>query len=793
MKLETALQHALTVWRTELGQAAEGVRLRSTESEIAARQVTVLVRYSGDVEALRQAGLQTGYDSGGVVSGIIALADLEQLDGVPGVESIALEPPAKPMLDDTVEEVRVPWKLQPNTPGLQRGTGVIVAVIDTGIDIFHESFRNTDASKSTRILELWDQGATTGGSAPPAGFQQIGRVYSAANINAALAAAPPFASVDTDGHGTHVAGIAGGDGSQDDRCSGPGEYAGVAPEANLVIVKAIGVTTASIRDALQWCAQAGTRLAGNPPNVRPVVINCSFGTDIGPHDGTHVFDGYIDEILRPASGPPAGIAIVVAAGNAGGHEIHESGTVPGNGSATIPFTVPPGSSKVDTLDIWYNGTATLNVELVAPPNASLPGAVTTGVIVPGAPGAPGSPAGTYPIGLMTLTATSDTAPQPTHNNKKQINVTITVPAGKMVRNGEWQLKLTNTSAVAANWDAWFATEHGDGFPTFRMASESSPVERRRVNTINAPGTSRNAITVANHDDDELNESSSRGAPTQPVAPAGEIKPTLAAPGTAVAAPRSRDDKDSNSSCCDQLVIDKTGTSMAAPHVAGVVALMLQKNKNLNFEQIRAHLQKACHLEDIPDGEKPPVIEPGTGIRGNHLWGSGKVDAAVALASVPAAAAVAAGGGGQTRPLAFAPDELGLTPHTFTSRLADLQRRFGSRPGLQLFAALVSEHVDEGLRLVNTNRRVLVVWRRLGGPQLVRRLLHGPSPNDTLVPRVVDGRDVGELLTGFLAVLDRFAGPRLRADLARFADFARLLPGATLDALDQAALAYGAGR
>jgi hypothetical protein len=369
-----------------------------------------------------------------------------------------------------------------------------------------------------------------------------------------------------------------------------------------------------------------------------------------------------------------------------------------------------------------------------------------------------------------------------------------------VRDGVWQLRFINTTAVPADWNAWFQTEHGDSFPTFRLPTEANRVERRRVNTIDSPGTSRNAITVASYDDrnGELAETSSRGNPNQAVAPAGEIKPTIAAPGVSVAAPRSRDDKARNSSCCDQLVVDKFGTSMAAPHVTGLVALMFQKNRTLTFEQVRGHLQLSGRTDGIPAAEVPPVIEPATGVRGNHLWGSGKVNAAVALAGIPAATLAVAGssaGGavGAAPPLAFAPDLLGLTPHTLPSRLADLQRRFGSRPGLQLFAALVSEHVDEGLRLVNTNRRVLVAWRRLGGPRLVRSLLHGPAPNDMLLPRMIDDVDVVKLLTGFVAVLERFGGPRLRADIERFADFVRLWPGASLDQLDQAALSYGAGQ
>src|SRR3954452_22008790 len=107
MTLESRLLHELAVWRTELGDAAAGIH-RLTESEVVDRRVTVLVRYSGDIEALRQAGLDTGYDNGDMVTGIISLTDVEQLDAVPGVDSVALLPPSRPTLDKTVKEMRVP-------------------------------------------------------------------------------------------------------------------------------------------------------------------------------------------------------------------------------------------------------------------------------------------------------------------------------------------------------------------------------------------------------------------------------------------------------------------------------------------------------------------------------------------------------------------------------------------------------------------------------------------------------------------------------------------------------------
>lgn len=519
------------------------------------------------------------------------------------------------------------------------------------------------------------------------------------------------------------------------------------------------------------------------------MINCSFGSDLGPHDGTGFLDGFIDQILRPAGGPPPGTAIVCGAGNVGEGQTHERATVAANSSATINFTVPPGSANADILDIWYNGTATLSVTLTAPPNPAVPGPNSVGPIAPGTPGSP------FPLGRMTIGIISSTVPIAAHNNKKNIQISINVPPNTTVRPGPWQLQLTETAGVAANWDAWFATSHTDPYPTFDVTGPMPAA--RRANTVGEPGMSRNAITVANYSDGngELAASSSRGPdPTPAGTPAGEVKPTIAAPGEAVAAPRSRNDPDSNSSCCDQKVLDKSGTSMASPHVAGLVALMLQKNRTLTFEQIRAHLQHSTRTDGIPAGEVPPVYDPPTGIRANNLWGSGKVNAAQALAEMPAAPGLVGGGGvggGGGSSIVVDESEWGYTPHTIFSRLGEWQGRYGPRPGLMLAAALISYHVDEILRLINTNTRVAAVWHHGGGPELVRLLLHGPAAHSALLPASVDGREVAGLIERFLPVLDRFGGPRLRADIARYGGFARLWPGADPDLLDAAALRLAA--
>ena len=228
-KLAPPVATALSLWRTRTASGA-------LDTSPAGEQLVVLVTYEGDVRQLAEAGLAAGFDIGGAVTGRIAFRDLERLAAVPSVVYIEKEPEFRTALDNTVKEIRVPWKVPPHTAWPGRGAGVIVAVIDSGIDIFHQSFRT---AVTTRILELWDQSATTGGGMPPADFDQIGRVFTQEQIRDGLSPGPPFASIDKEGHGTHVAGIAAGNGQQDDNCSGPGTYVGVAPDADLVIVKAI--------------------------------------------------------------------------------------------------------------------------------------------------------------------------------------------------------------------------------------------------------------------------------------------------------------------------------------------------------------------------------------------------------------------------------------------------------------------------------------------------------------------------------------------------------------------------
>ena len=128
--------------------------------------------------------------------------------------------------------------IQENSSYGLTGKGILISVIDSGIDYAHPDFCNPD--KTTRLVALWDQTILADPSAgrfAPAGYSQ-GTLFSPEQINAALQAdtfeqrMELVPSTDVTGHGTHVAGIAAGNG----RASG-GLYRGVAPESSLLAVK----------------------------------------------------------------------------------------------------------------------------------------------------------------------------------------------------------------------------------------------------------------------------------------------------------------------------------------------------------------------------------------------------------------------------------------------------------------------------------------------------------------------------------------------------------------------------
>jgi subtilisin family serine protease len=827
--------------------------------------VTVMLQVDGaDRDALSAAGLHFVEGIEPVLSGTVLPAHVLDVAQVPGVLSMDLPATSQLQLHESVpathaDHVRTGLGLD--------GKGVIIGVIDTGIDVYHQSFRNPDGT--TRLLSLLDttapytiqasggpnggtftiswqppdrNGATppvqtttplpfnatnsqvqaalvalaaiepgdiavTGGPLPGAGIvvsfqgQYLhkdieplkviplvtpassiiavvrGREYTSKEINDRIQApGAPFGSWDAVGHGSHVMGIAGGDGSQAGNCHLSDYYVGVAPGADLIAVKSTLQEPENIRGVSYVFAQA-TAL------TKAAVVNLSLGGARGAHDGSTTEEQQFDLLL---SQHPIGRAIVISAGNDGGHfdvttpgrererggGLHTLATVGHNATTILQFVIGPDDTKDDWFHLWYGGAGRLSFQLREPGGATLTGPV-----------APGNPVYTTPLAGNRLRITNATSVSTTGRHEIAMRIrppATTPPARSVITPGIWTISVTETAGTTTDFDCWIKHEENDPHPRFSNADQDG------TRTLTTPGTAHNVITVANynHRDNELAKHSSRG-PTIDNRPLGETKPDIAAPGTGIMSVLSGATQTTACcKCCYDFYVSMSGTSMAAPHVTGIIALMFQRNSTLTFSDVRAALR--AHA-DAPDPITGPTLP-------NSDWGAGIVNAEAAVNSVPAHAAAA---GSPTAVPAFPPPELvssrvpalvpGIAATATTgaaaARLRELRRAVTASPAGQLAAALVSTHANEVIRLVNHERRVTIAWHRMHGPDLLQDILRQAEGGLTL-PGTVDGQPVAPGLARLLGELERAGSERLRADIARHRKLLLSLPGLSLTDLGQ---------
>lgn len=757
--------------------------------------IPVFVRYSGDIESLKNLGLRVTVDAGNnFLSGSIDVANLAALANSPNVVTLRAHERHHLHLNTSVPQIRADV-VRTGNPSYT-GAGVVVGIADTGIDIFHKNFIKSDG-KTSRILWLWDQTLTpTGTQTSPAGFS-TGVEFSASDINTALSTpSQPFAHQDKDGHGTHVAGIAAGNGSQGGNCHGANTFWGVAPDADLIIVKCLADDASQSTDTVEAFKYILQKAA-----PKPVVVNYSAGSGMGPHDTHGDEDVAVDALFTGAPGQ----VLVVSAGNSGGigdtddfkNGIYHSGfhavrkPIAAKATSAIPIMVPPDYSGVLDFDIWYSGMGILQMTLIPPP--PLPNTMTA--ISP-----PNSFKNTA-VGGCTLSGSSNIAlPQ----GKSRIRGTLTPPSGGNLPKGLWTVSLTeNIGAPVDELHLWIDQQDAYNQPVLSFP------DRVQANTIESPGSAKSGITVGScgSQDGKLADSSSRG-PTLALPVDYRQKPDICAPGLenspseGIMAPKAKAEGGCCCDCCYDYYVDKQGTSMSAPHVTGVVALMLQKNGQLTAEQIRTTLATY------------PQKNPSMGTLPNNDWGNGEVDAELAVTNIPLGPHAIGGGGGGGGGSISSFDETGLaagpfpplassfSPHSMriATRLRDLAIRGKDVPAAQLIVALVSKHFDEVLRLIRSNRRVATRWHRMFGPELIRFMLTTkaseqirPAP---IIPAVLNNQNVGERISALFDVLFRYGSTRLCKDINLYGPLFVALPGATfsgLFSLPNPETHHGAGR
>ncbi|GGW62203.1 S8 family peptidase [Streptomyces xantholiticus] len=570
-------------------------RFALTTEGVGTPRVRVLLRmaegYGADDlnELSRHTGLTVLTQAGDVIGGEIGIDRLAELDELEAVGYVEASRPTLPELDAAVPETQAD-KVHTGPPGF-RGAGVIVGVVDSGIDWRHACFR--DPTGKTRIQRIWDQNLTPeAGESSPAPFGH-GVEYQRSAIDNALRAPNPLSRVrhmdDSVGHGTHVAGIAAGDGSSAGNDRPAFTFVGVAPEAELVVV-ANRVTSEALGDSMGTLEAVGYVFKVAETLGRPAVVNISQGDNLGPHDGSSLLERGIDNLLNAP-----GRALVKSAGNAANAGVHATGQVTEGDSEVVQFLVPANDSTPDTLDIWYSGADRLSLQITPPSGTAsaevAPGTTAADLDLPGG-----------------NKAFVDSVVHHSQNGDNRIYVQLSRGSQTAIRPGTWSITLTGrTVADSGRWHAW--VERGQTVPQFIGQHRNDEI------TISVPGTSQKVVTAASYitkgaGQGNLSTFSSRG-PTRD----GRTAPTLAAPGQAITSALA------GASGTDQYQ-PMSGTSMAAPHLTGVCALMLQSKPTMTQEDLVLLLTNSARRD------------PFTGGAPGNDWGAGKVDAAAAVNSMP---------------------------------------------------------------------------------------------------------------------------------------------------------------
>lgn len=479
-------------------------------------------------------------------------------------------------------------------PGIEggglSGRGILMGIVDSGVDYRHPDFCNADGS--TRILKLWDQsavpdfdvsgevngeGAKQDGNPerrPPQGYS-LGVEYTKEMIDAALAlpAAEGYRIVperDISGHGTSVLGIAAGNG----RASN-GVNRGVAYESDILAVK-LGVPrensfprTTELMQGIDYLVRQALALG------RPMVINLSFGNNYGSHRGDSLLETYIDSVSNMGR-----LAICAGTGNNGNDNLHTAGQVLGEETQEIELGVSP-YEPILNVQLWKAYADEMEVYLE------------------------------HPSGTRIGPLYEELGPQRYRAGNTELLVyygkpgpfQITqeiyfdfIPRGTYVDSGVWKIILRGRNIREGEYYLWLP---GGGV----LNPSTGFFLPQAQGTLTIPSTAARVITVGAYDS-RLNtyaDFSGRGSVNLIYR-----KPDLAAPGVDIIAPVPGGGYS-----------PVTGTSFATPFVSGAAALLMEwaivrgNDPFLYGEKVKAYLRRGA--KPLPAFGRYPNEEIGYGV------------------------------------------------------------------------------------------------------------------------------------------------------------------------------------
>lgn len=424
------------------------------------------------------------------------------------------------------------------------GRGVVVGIIDTGIDYLSTEFTRED--DTTRILRIWDQTINSKDSPTVTGTE-----YTEEQINQAIQLSKkeggdPYSIVpskDTNGHGTKVATIIGARGKNP-------QYTGIAQDCQFAIVK---LQEADPRFASFYFPYGDTpRYRGSDILIaikylydlarsilKPMIICLPFGGNVGAHDGSNVMERYIDKLTQRR-----GFIFVTSTGNEGNSDTHSSGIFTNVGEVTTLEVFTPPEQTGLFLDIYITRPDKAILSIV-------------------------SPSGEVVNDINTKTQTNPRLRRPItikfiyEGTTMEILYNIVNPAtgderilvrASNLKTGIWQFKLRGTYLVNKNFNAWLLQRELLA-PGTKFLNSSPKI------TLTIPGTSQSIITTSyyNQINDSVISESGRGFTRnnmiKPIISSGGINQPTLAPGN--------------------IPTTMSGGSVAAAVLTGCCALLLQ--------------------------------------------------------------------------------------------------------------------------------------------------------------------------------------------------------------------------
>ncbi|MDK0614948.1 S8 family peptidase [Clostridium perfringens] len=427
-----------------------------------------------------------------------------------------------------------------------RGSGVVVAIVDTGIDYLNNEFMRED--ETTRILRIWDQTIDSGKT--PDGFIS-GSEYTEEDINKAIQAQKqgqnPYdivPSKDDYGHGTKMAGIVGARGINR-------EIVGVAPDCEFIIIK---LQEAS-KEYVDFYYAKGDKAKYRNTDIimalkylyelsftlnKPMIIYLPLGSNLGDHAGASILERYVDTKISGRNS----LFVVTSTGNQGNTDTHTSGEIKSNGDSQIIELNCGKEQKGLVLQIYAQRPSKIKLGILSPSGERFENTnprKTKHILINDAPTWKFIYEGT------TVQVTYDSPDEFTGDDKFVIKM-------EGITEGVWRFILTGNNIVDGKYYAWILQRE-------LLAENTRFLNPSPYTTLTIPGTAKTIINTSyyNQNNGAIVSESGRGYTMkdyiQPIITAGGINAITTKPGGGT--------------------ITMSGASVAGAILAGCCSLIIQ--------------------------------------------------------------------------------------------------------------------------------------------------------------------------------------------------------------------------